>query len=94
MNMKVGFYRMISVFLVGNPLKIIGTIVKFVTIFMIYLRLVFRVRNIQLCDQTMDSHCLSSNVDYEVSFAILRKFFLSIPSVVYYLAFWRNRVIV
>lgn len=47
---------MVTILLVRNPLKVIRTIVQFVTVNMIYLWLIIRVRNIKLSDKAMDKN--------------------------------------
>lgn len=92
--MKSRFYGMISIFLVCYPLKVIRIVVKLVAIFMIYLRFVVRVRNIQLGNKTMNKHKFTANRKAKISFSVWLRFNFTIPFIVDYFSFWCDCIVI
>ena len=94
MNLKSYFYSMISIFLVRYPLQVISIVVKLVSILMIYLWFVVRIRNIQLSNKTVNKHKFTANRNPKISFSVWLWLYLSIPLIVDYFTFRCNCIVI
>lgn len=61
---------MITIFLICHPFKIIRMIVQFIAIDMIYLRLIFRIRNICICNKSVYKLQVPSDTYTQITFTI------------------------
>lgn len=67
-GMQAKFYHMVTILLISAPLKIFRTIVCLVSIFMIYLRIIIRIRNKSKSNQSMQTMKCLGKSNFNVSF--------------------------
>lgn len=75
MNLQIIFDRMIAVFSVCYPFKIISAIVLLIAILVVHLRLSFRIRHILLCNKPMHKHQLASDAYTKISLSVFLRFY-------------------
>ena len=85
---------MIPIFLVCYPLKIICTVIQFIAVLVVYLWFVVWIRNIFFRNETMNEPQFPTNANTQITLIIQLRFYFSVPTIVDYIAFRRNSVII